>query len=105
MSEVVLINLNYVVDRMYEKECSKQNDFNRKKIDTLYQKTYQYYYDLFQWSSPSGIVDCPDFLYEQQRRRMSEFSSKAILLEIISDKRIDECYKKIRSSKLSKWLK
>ena len=48
----------------------KQDEIKKKKINFLMQEAYRYFYDLLEFPKLSD-VDLPEFIYEEQRKRIA----------------------------------
>lgn len=88
-----------VFTKMLELYKERQDEIKRRKIIFLTQQAYQYYYDMQegQERKPYGI-DLPEFILrrqaEQNRRQVAEYNAAQIMLQVIADNRVDECYRK-----------
>lgn len=81
---------------LLEKYKQRQDEIRRKKINFLTNEAYQYFYEILyhQIEFKKYEVDIPYFLkIEQCKKDAHEQASKA-MLEVIEQKRVDECYKK-----------
>lgn len=70
----------------------RHDEIKQKKIKFLTNETYKFYYDLLE--TPKIFdVDLPEFIYEEQKRRLAYKKASTAMLEVINDNRIDKCYK------------
>ena len=75
----------------------------KHKINFLYNQVYRYFYDIQETVKIQG-VDLPAFIYEIKRQKFAEEQAKKAMLEVIADKRVNECYsKRIRKIKVLKY--
>ena len=88
-----------VFTKMLELYKERQDEIKRRKIIFLTQQAYQYYYDMQegQERKPYGI-DLPEFILRKQaeknRRQFAEYNAAQVMLQVIADGRVDECYRK-----------
>lgn len=71
----------------------RQDEIKQKKIKFLTDEAYRFYYDLLETPKISD-VDLPEFIYEEQRRRLAFEKASKAMLEVIKDNRINKCYNK-----------
>lgn len=90
-----VINLKPIVfiSNLYENYKREQNDLMKHKINFLYRQAYRYFYDIQETVKIQG-VDLPSFIYEIKRQKFAEEHAKKAMLEVIADKRVNECYSK-----------
>lgn len=69
----------------------KQNEIRQRKINFLFDETYQYFYDLLETPKVAD-VDLPEFIYEEQRKRVAWEKASKALLDVLADGRLNECY-------------
>lgn len=69
----------------------KQDEIRQKKINFLFNEAYQYFYDLLE-TPKIADVDLPEFIYEEQRKRIAHEKASKALLDVISDGRLNKCY-------------
>lgn len=88
-----------VFTKMLELYKERQDEIKRRKIIFLTQQAYQYYYDMQEGyeRKPYGI-DLPEFILRKQaeknRRQFAEYNAAQVMLQVIADGRVDECYRK-----------
>ena len=88
-----------VFTKMLELYKERQDEIKRRKIIFLTQQAYQYYYDMQEGyeRKPYGI-DLPEFILHRQaeknRRQFAEYNAAQVMLQVIADGRVDECYRK-----------
>lgn len=93
------IILPHVFTKLLELYKQHQDEIRNRKIEFLRQQAFQYYYDELGMSEikTSGI-DLPEFILRQQaEQRRCEIASQnaaQIMLQVIADNRVDECYRK-----------
>ena len=84
----VMPNIFTVLLNLYKR---KQDEIKAKKIKFLTTQAEEYYYSLLE-TPEIADVDLPEFIYEEQRKRLAkELASKA-MLSVIIDNRVDKCY-------------
>lgn len=104
MSKVVNIQRNKnnvillpnVFNKLLNLYINHQNDIRKRKIVFLINEAYQYFYDsLIQEIKTSG-VDLPIFVLKEQierrRKRLAEELSSQVVLQVIADGRVNECF-------------
>ena len=69
----------------------KQNEIRQRKINFLFDEAYQYFYDLLETPKVTD-VDLPEFIYEEQRKRVAWEKASKALLDVLADGRLNECY-------------
>lgn len=69
----------------------KQNEIRQRKINFLFDEAYQYFYDLLETPKVAD-VDLPEFIYEEQRKRVAWEKASKALLDVLADGRLNECY-------------
>ncbi len=69
----------------------KQNEIRQKKIKFLFNQAYQYFYDLLETPEVADI-DLPEFIYEEQRKRIAYEKASRALLDVLTDGRLNKCY-------------
>ena len=69
----------------------KQNEIRQRKINFLFDEAYQYFYDLLETPKVADI-DLPEFIYEEQRKRVAWEKASKALLDVLADGRLNECY-------------
>lgn len=69
----------------------KQNEIRQRKINFLFNEAYQYFYDLLETPKVAD-VDLPEFIYEEQRKRVAWEKASKALLDVLADGRLNECY-------------
>lgn len=69
----------------------KQNEIRQRKINFLFNEAYQYFYDLLETPKVADI-DLPEFIYEEQRKRVAWEKASKALLDVLADGRLNECY-------------
>lgn len=69
----------------------KQNEIRQRKINFLFDEVYQYFYDLLETPKVAD-VDLPEFIYEEQRKRVAWEKASKALLDVLADGRLNECY-------------
>lgn len=69
----------------------KQNKIRQRKINFLFNEAYQYFYDLLETPKVAD-VDLPEFIYEEQRKRVAWEKASKALLDVLADGRLNECY-------------
>lgn len=69
----------------------KQNEIRQRKINFLFDEAYQYFYDLLETPKVAD-VDLPEFIYEEQRKRVVWEKASKALLDVLADGRLNECY-------------
>ena len=69
----------------------KQNEIRQRKINFLFDEAYQYFYDLLETPKVAD-VDLPEFIYEEQRKRVAWEKANKALLDVLADGRLNECY-------------
>ena len=69
----------------------KQNEIRQRKINFLFDEAYQYFYDLFETPKVAD-VDLPEFIYEEQRKRVAWEKASKALLDVLADGRLNKCY-------------
>ena len=80
----------------------RQDELKQKKIDFLKNEAFKYFYDLLE-TPQIADVDLPEFIYEEQRRRIAYENASKAMLDVIANNRLNECYKKrIQEIKLNK---
>lgn len=83
-------NLFTVLLELYKK---KQDEVKERKIKFLANEAYKFYYALLETPRVADI-DLPDFIYEEERKKLAkEYASKA-MLDVILEDRVDVCYRK-----------
>ena len=70
---------------------AKQNELKQKKIDFLTKEAYRYFYDLLEFPKLSD-VDLPEFIYEEQRKRIAYQKASKALIDVIAEGRLEKCY-------------
>lgn len=90
-----------VFTNLFEAYKQKQHDIRRKKIQFLEQQAFQYFYDVQEVSIPKAKqneVDLPYFVQEIQaekrRREIAQDNASRVMLQVIKENRINECYSK-----------
>lgn len=71
----------------------RQNEIYNKKLKFLLNQAFQYFLD----ESDEILlapIDIPYFMYEKQRRDKAYNEAVKALLDVVKDKRVDECYRK-----------
>ncbi len=71
----------------------KQNEIYNRKLQFLLNQAYQFFYDA-QEPIVLSPVDIPFFMYEQQRKKYAYDEAVKALLDVVREKRVDECYRK-----------
>ena len=69
----------------------KQDEIRQKKIKFLFNQAYQYFYDLLETPEVADI-DLPEFIYEEQRKRVAYEKASHALLDVLADGRLNKCY-------------
>ena len=69
----------------------KQDEIKKKKINFLMQEAYRYFYDLLEFPKLSD-VDLPEFIYEEQRKRIAYQKASKALIDVIAEGRLEKCY-------------
>lgn len=69
----------------------KQNEIRQKKIKFLFNQAYQYFYDLLETPEVADI-DLPEFIYEEQRKKVAYEKASRALLDVLADGRLNKCY-------------
>lgn len=72
---------------------AKQDELKQKKIDFLTKEAYRFFYDLLEVPQVAD-VDLPEFIYEEQRRKIAYQKASQALIDVIADGRVNECYQK-----------
>lgn len=90
-----------VFTNLFEAYKQKQHDIRKKKIQFLEQQAFQYFYDVQEVSVPKvkkNELDLPYFVQEIQaekrRREIAQDNASRVMLQVIRDNRINECYSK-----------
>ena len=84
----VMPNIFTMLLKLYKK---KQDEIRARKIKFLTGQAEEYYYSLLE-TPEIADVDLPEFIYEEQRKRLAkELASKA-MLNVIINNRVDKCY-------------
>ena len=84
----VVPNIFTMLLELYKRE---QDEIRAKKIKFLTEQAEEFYYSLLE-TPEIADVDLPEFIYEEQRKRLAkELASKA-MLSVIKDDRVDKCY-------------
>lgn len=90
-----------VFTNLFEAYKQKQHDIRRKKIQFLERQAFQYFYDVQEVSVPKvkqDEVDLPYFVQEIQaekrRRDIAQDNASRVMLQVIKENRINECYSK-----------
>lgn len=86
-------NLTGFFSNMLNLYRQKQDEIKQRKIKFLTHKAYKFYYDLLETPKVSD-VDLPEFIYEEQRRKIAYEKASEAMLEVINNNRINKCYKK-----------
>lgn len=76
-----------------QKIQDKQNEIYNRKLKFLLNQAYQFFYDA-QEPITLSPVDIPYFLYEKQRKQVAYDEAVKALLNVVQEKRVDECYRK-----------
>lgn len=85
----VMPNVFTILLNLYKK---KQDEIRAKKIKFLTEQAEEFYYSLLE-TPKIADVDLPEFIYEEQRKKLAkEYASKA-MLSVIIDNRVDKCYR------------
>ena len=85
------IILPHVFTKLLELYKQHQDEIRNRKIDFLRQQAFQYYYDeLGEPEIKTSGVDLPEFIL----RKQAEQNAAQIMLQVIADNRVDECYRK-----------
>ncbi len=80
----------------------RQDELKQRKIDFLKNEAFKYFYDLLE-TPQIADVDLPEFIYEEQRRRIAYENASRAMLDVIANNAVEECYKKrIQEIKLNK---
>ena len=72
---------------------AKQDEIKRKKINFLTNEAYNYFYDLLECPQVADI-DLPEFIYEEQRKKLAYQKASEALMEVIAEGRVEQCYSK-----------
>lgn len=72
---------------------AKQDELKKRKINFLTKEAYNYFYDLLEVPQVADI-DLPEFIYEEQRRKIAYQKASQALLDVIAEGRVNECYQK-----------
>ena len=94
-SNIVQFPLIGFLTSVFNEVKKKKDDIQRKKIEYLYEQTYRYYLDLYLAKTVNDL-DFPQFMYETGMIICNEAKTQAlkVMLEVIKDGRINECYSK-----------
>lgn len=93
------IILPHVFIKLLELYKQHQDEIRNRKIEFLRQQAFQYYYDeLGEPEIKTSGVDLPEFILrkqaEQKRCEIANQNAAQIMLQVIADNRVDECYRK-----------
>ena len=72
---------------------AKQDELKQKKINFLTKEAYNFFYDLLEVPQAAD-VDLPEFIYEEQRRKLAYQKASQALVDVIAEGRLEECYAK-----------
>ena len=75
----------------FESEDRIESEIRQRKINFLFDEAYQYFYDLLETPKVAD-VDLPEFIYEEQRKRVAWEKASKALLDVFADGRLNECY-------------
>lgn len=94
-----IVLLPQVFTKLLELYKQHQNKIKNRKIEFLTQQAFQYYYDhLLMTETETAGVNFPDFILikqaEQRRCTIANQLAAQIMLQVIADNRVDECYSK-----------
>ena len=71
----------------------RQHELKQKKIKFLTNEAYKYFYDLLE-TPKIADVDLPEFMYEEQRKRLAYEKASKAMMDVIADNRVNQCYTK-----------
>ena len=83
--------LSNLFSNLLKQYRQKQNEIRQRKINFLFDEAYQYFYDLLETPKVAD-VDLPEFIYEEQRKRVAWEKASKALLDVLADGRLNECY-------------
>lgn len=69
----------------------RQDELRQRKIDFLTIEAFKYFYDLLEFPKIAD-VDLPEFIYEEQRRKIAYQKASEAMLNVIAKKRVNQCY-------------
>lgn len=76
-----------------------QDEIRNKKIAFLEEEAYKYFHTLY-YIFESDSPEIPHFVHERQAERYAREQANKVVLEVIADNRLNECYtKRVRELK------
>lgn len=92
-----IIVLPHIFSKLLKQYQKYQSDIKNKKIEFLKQQAFQYFYERQPVKNivPQGL-DLPAFVLRQQeeekRCSIAEFYASQVMITVIAEDRVDECY-------------